>query len=128
MGAGQMDLSDRIQRRIKLHDLKVLMAVLEAGSMGKAATRLNTSQPNVSRAISELEHVIGVRLLDRHRHGVEATTFGRALLDCGVAVFDDLQQVAKTIEFLSDPAVGEVRLGCSPFLAAGFVSAVIERL
>ncbi len=96
--------------------------------MGKAATRLNTSQPNVSRAISELEHAIGVRLLDRSRHGVEMNTFGRTLLDCGVAVFDDLRQAAKTIEFLNDPMVGEVRLGCSPFLAAGFISGVIERL
>src|SRR5262245_13005771 len=87
-----MQLSDRIGRRMKLHDLHVLMTVLQAGSMGKAAQRLNTTQPNVSRSIAELEHAFGVRLLDRHRQGVEPTEFGRALLNCGMAVFDDLRQ------------------------------------
>ena len=127
MGAA-MQLSDRIGRRMKLQDLHVLMTVVQAGSMGKAAERLNTSQPNISRSIAELEHALGVRLLDRHRQGVEPTEYGRALLDCGVAVFDDLRQGVKNIEFLADPAAGEVRIGCNPFLAASFVSAVIDRL
>ena len=72
MGA-DMQLSDRIGRRMKLHDLHVLMTVVQAGSMGKAAQRLNTSQPAISRSIAELEHALGVRLLDRHRQGVEPT-------------------------------------------------------
>ena len=66
MDAG-MQLSDRIGRRMKLHDLHVLMAVVQAGSMSKAAQILNTTQPAVSRSIADLEHAIGVRLLDRGR-------------------------------------------------------------
>jgi DNA-binding transcriptional LysR family regulator len=66
MGAG-MQLSDRIGGRIKLHDLHVLMAVVQAGSMSKAAQVLNTTQPAISRSIADLEHTIGVRLLDRGR-------------------------------------------------------------
>jgi DNA-binding transcriptional LysR family regulator len=127
MGAA-MQLSDRIGRRMKLQDLHVLMTVVQAGSMGKAAQTLNSTQPNVSRSIADLEHALGVRLLDRHRQGVEPTEYGRALLDCGVAVFDDLRQGVKNIEFLADPAAGEVRIGCSPLLAASFVSAVIDRV
>jgi DNA-binding transcriptional LysR family regulator len=117
-----------IGRRIKLQDLRILMAVAQVGSMNKAAALLNTSQPAISRSITELEAAIGVRLLDRHREGVQPTEFGRALLDCGVAVFDDLRQGLKNIEHLTDPAAGEVRIGCSPNLAAGLVSAVIDRL
>src|SRR6266852_178234 len=108
-----MQLSDRIGRRMKLQDLHVLMTVMQAGSMGKAAQRLNISQPAISRSIAELEHAVGVRLLDRHRQGIEPTEYGRALLDCGVAVFDDLRQGVKNIEFLADPAAGEVRIGSS---------------
>ena len=59
---------------------------------------------------------------------VEPTEYGRALLDCGVAVFDDLRQGVKNIEFLADPTAGEVRIGCNPFLATSFVSAVVDRL
>src|SRR6267142_3700528 len=127
MGA-VMQLSDRIGRRLKLHDLRVLITVAQAGSMLKAAKQLNTSQPAISRSIAELEHAFGVRLLDRHRQGIEPTEYGRALLDCGLAVFDDLRQGVKNIEFLADPTAGEVRIGSNPFLAANFVSAVVERL
>src|SRR3954447_8838545 len=113
---------------MKLQDLHVLMTVVQAGTMGKAAQRLNTTQPNVSRSIADLEHALGVRLLDRHRQGVEPTKYGRALLDCGTAVFDDLRQGVKNIEFLADPHAGEVRIGSIPPLAASFVSAVADRL
>src|SRR3954471_6793355 len=103
-----MHVSDRIGRRMKLHDLHVLMTVVQAGGMGKAARRLNTSQSAISRSIAELEHAFGVRLLDRSRRGVEPTQCGRALLSCGAAVFDELRQGVKSIEFMTDPTAGEV--------------------
>src|SRR6476646_6114488 len=127
-GCALMQLSDRIGSRMKLQDLHVLMTAVQAGSMGKAAQRLNTTQPNVSRSIAELEPTLGVRLLDRHRQGIEPTEYGRALLDCGVAVFDDLRQGVKNIEFLANPTAGEVRIGSTAFLAASFVSALVDRL
>jgi DNA-binding transcriptional LysR family regulator len=123
-----MQLSDRIGRRMKLQDLHVLVTVMQAGSMGKAAQSLNISQPAVSRSIAELEHAFGVRLLDRHRKGIEATEYGRALLDCGVAVFDDLRQGVKNIEFLADPTTGQVRIGNTLTTASSFIAAAIDRL
>jgi DNA-binding transcriptional LysR family regulator len=123
-----MQMSDRIGKRMKLQDLHVLMAVVQAGSMGKAALMLNTTQPNISRSIAELERAFGVRLLDRHRRGIEPTECGRALLDCGAAAFDELRRGVKSIEFLADPTAGEVRIGSTAFLAASFVSALIDRL
>ena len=105
-----MKTSDRIGRRMKLHDLHVLMSVVEAGSMGKAASLLNTTQSAMSRSITQLEHAIGVRLLDRSRQGVEPTDYGRALLDGGAAVFDDLRQAVRKIEFLADPSTGHVTI------------------
>jgi DNA-binding transcriptional LysR family regulator len=124
----EMQVSDRIGIRVKLHDLHVLMAVVQAGNMSKAAALLNTTQPAISRSIAELERTIGVRLLDRNSQGVEVTEYGRVLLDGGAAVFDDLRQAVKNIRLLADPTTGEVRIGCSHFLAGSFVSAVIQRL
>src|ERR1700748_1555203 len=123
-----MQLTDRIGCRMKLHDLHVLMAVVQAGSMSKAAAVLNTGQPAISRSIAELEHALGVRLLDRSRQGVRPTEYGRALVEGGAAVFAEVRQTWKTVELLTDPSVGEVRVGCNPFLAASFVSAAIDRL
>jgi len=115
-----------IASRMKLRDIHILMAVAQAGSMNKAAVFLHMTQSAVSRSIAELERTVGVRLLDRTARGVEPTEYGRAMLECGVAVFDDLRQGAKKIEFLTDPAAGEVRIGCHPGLAASFVPAVVD--
>lgn len=118
----------RIGRRLKLHDLHVLLAVVQAGSMAKAATSLAVSQPAVSKAVAEMERALGVRLLDRGAQGVTPTRYGRALIRRSVAVFDELRQGVKEIEFLADPTVGELRIGTTEPLAASFVSVVIERL
>ena len=117
-----MHANDRIGRRVKLHELHVLMAVVQAGGIGKAARRLNTSQSAISRSIAELEHAFGVRLLDRSRQGVEPTEYGRALFGCGAAVFDELRQGVKSIEFLTDPTVGEIRIASSEFIIAGLIA------
>ena len=122
-----MDLANRIGRRLRLQDLQVLMTVAQTGSMRKAAVLLHTTQPSVSRAIAELEQTTGVALLDRHSHGVEPTACGRALLDGGTAVFDDLHQAVRNIEFLTDPTSGEVRLGSVPAFAPNFVTAAIDQ-
>ena len=123
-----MDDIKRIERRLKLHDVRVLMSVVEAGSMNKAAERLATSQPAVSRAIADLERALGVRLLERTPGGIQPTQYGRAILKRGLAIFDELRQGVKDIEFLSDPTSGELRVGCSEYAAGGPILAVVDRL
>jgi DNA-binding transcriptional LysR family regulator len=96
--------------------------------MHKAAERMGTSQPAVSRSIAELERALGVRLLDRNRRGVEPTHFGRAIIKRGIAIFDEVRQGIKDVEYLADPAAGELVIGCSEVLASGPVFAAIDRL
>lgn len=82
----------RIGRRLKLRDLHVLFAVMQSGSMAKAAQQLAVSQPVVSTVIASLEHALGVRHLDLSRRGVEPTIYGLALFNHGTAAFDALRQ------------------------------------
>lgn len=117
-----------IGRRLKLRDLRILMTVAECGTMGKAAERLAVSQPVVSKAISDMEHAVGVRLLDRSQSGVEPTAYGRALIKRGIAIFDEMRQGLKDIEFLSDPAAGEVAVGATAPVAAAIVAPAVDRL
>src|SRR5713226_8838094 len=119
-----MEWSERIGRRIRLRDLHILLAVVQCKSMAKAAEHLAISKPVVSKVIADLEHVLGVRLLERDRHGAEPTIYGAALLKRGTTVFDELREGVKDIEFLADPTTGEVRIGSNPFLVGSFVSAV----
>ena len=114
-----MDWDHRVGRRLKLRELNILLAVVQAGSMAKAGKRLAISQPAVSKAIADMEHTLGVPLFDRSPQGVEPTQYGRALLKRGVAVFDELQQAVQDIEFLSDPDAGELRIGSTPLWPKG---------
>ena len=123
-----MHWTDRIGRRLNPHDLHIFMAVAEHSNMARAADSLAISRPVISRTIADLEQALGVRLLDRSPQGVEPTLYGRALLKRCIAVFDELKQSVLDIESLSDPNSGEVRVGCTEPMAAGFVSAVIDRL
>jgi DNA-binding transcriptional LysR family regulator len=104
------------------------MAVIQAGSMGKAAARFNLTQPAVSKVIADLENTLGVRLLDRSRQGVEATPHGLALIKRGVAVFDELRQGVQDLDYISDPTAGEIRVGSTEAIAAAIVAPVIDRL
>jgi DNA-binding transcriptional LysR family regulator len=117
----------RIGRRLRLRDLHVLFAVVQFGSMARAAANLGMSQPAVSETIADLEHTVGVRLLDRSRRGVAPTIYADTLLQRGRAAFDELRQGIKEIEFLADPAAGEVRIGCTDSIAESILPKVIER-
>jgi DNA-binding transcriptional LysR family regulator len=73
-------------------------------------------------------NAFGVPLPDRSRRGVEPTKHGHALLECGVAVVDELRQGVKRMDFLSDPTTGEVRIGGNEAIIAGALPAVFERV
>lgn len=123
-----MDLDSRIGRRLRLRDLHILLAVTQRGSMAKAAVQLSMSQPAVSKAIADMEHLLGVRLLERSARGVEVTRYGAALVRRGHAVFNELNQTVKEIEFLADPTVGELRMGTTDPFAAAIVAPVMDDL
>src|ERR1700722_423727 len=122
----KIDWENQIGRRLKLRDLHAFLTAVQRGSISKAAQQLGVSQPAVSEAIADLEHALGVRLLDRRPHGVEPTIYGDALLKRGAVVFDALKQSIRDIEFLADPAAGELKIGCPEAIAA-ILPPILER-
>ncbi|SRR6266540_272674 len=123
-----MALIDRVVHRLKLRDLRLLNAVVQRKSIAKAAAQLNITPPAVSKAISELEHTVGVRLIDRNRQGIEPTPHGLVLIERTRAIFDELHQGLSEIECLSDPMAGEVRIAASIPMAAGILPEIVGRL
>jgi DNA-binding transcriptional LysR family regulator len=122
----RIDWESQIGRRLRLRDLHVFSTVARMGSMGKAAQELGVSQPAVSEVIADLEHSLGARLLDRLPQGISVTTYGAALERRIIAAFDELKQGVKDIEFLLDPTVGEVRVGCPESISAAILQPICE--
>jgi len=123
-----MDWVDRIGRRVRLRDLHIFLTVAQSGSMGRAAVSLSISQPVISKSIAELESALRVRLFDRSARGIVLTSYGEAMIQCGRAVFDDLQNGVRAIEYLDDPSTGHLQIGCTEFGAMGLVPLVVGRL
>jgi DNA-binding transcriptional LysR family regulator len=124
---GKTASDTRISRRLRFRDLEVFFAVVQCGSMAKAAAELGVTQPAVSEVVAELEQTFGVRLFDRHSQGVVLTIYGRALLKRGLAAFDELKQGIRDIEFLADPTKGEVRIGCPDSIAGAILAPLIQK-
>src|SRR5712671_6832220 len=122
----KLDADGQIGRRLSLRDLHLFFTVVQHGSMAKAAAQLGISQPSVSEVIADLERALDARLFDRRPRGVEPTLYGNALLKRTRAVFDELRQGVKDIEFLTDPTLGEVRIGCPVAATATFLPNLIH--
>jgi DNA-binding transcriptional LysR family regulator len=120
-------LETHIGRRLRFRDLQVFFAVAECGGMAKAAAQLGLTQPAVSEIIAGIESAFAVRLFDRSPHGVDLTIYGRALLKRGLAAFDELKQGIRDIEFLADPTVGEVRIGCPESIAGALLPTLVQQ-
>lgn len=118
---------DRVASLIKLRDLRILMAIADSGSMAKAAAKLGISHPAISKTVSDLEGTLGVRLLDRGSQGTELTPHGEVLLRCGINIFDEMQQGLRSLEYLSDPTIGQVRLGCTDIILNSLVPPIVRR-
>ena len=120
--------SDHVLKRLKLRDLRILAAVAKAGSMARAARQMSMSQPAVSKAMQDLETILGARLFDRTSRGIEPTAFGSTMLRRVTAALDELSQGASDLEFLANPERGELRVVCSEGMASGILPVILQRL
>jgi DNA-binding transcriptional LysR family regulator len=121
------DWDDHIGRRLRLRDLRVFFAVMQSGSLTKAAAHLRVSHPAVSQVIADLERALGVKLFDRSSRGVAPTIYAHALQARGRAAFDELRQGIRDIEFLTDPTAGELTIGYAQSIADTMLPQIVER-
>ncbi len=61
-----------------LRQLRNLIAVIDNGSLGKAAEVLHISQPALTKSIQRLEERLGVPLFYRDSRGMRPTVYGEA--------------------------------------------------
>jgi DNA-binding transcriptional LysR family regulator len=96
--------------------LMQLATIVELGSLTKAAQRLNTTQPSLSRVVKVIEDRVGGAVLRRDRYGVSPTEIGARLAEDGREIMRRAQQADVSIEKWRS-GMGELRVGVGPMLA-----------
>ena len=100
-----------------LSGVTVLMAVVEAGSMARAATALGLTSSGVGRAIARLESRVGVRLLERTTRTLKLTHEGRQLYEEVGPHLDGIEQAAMTAAGAAGVVRGRLRVNVDPFFS-----------
>jgi DNA-binding transcriptional LysR family regulator len=100
-----------------LSGVTVLMAVVEAGSMARAAHALGLTSSGVGRAIARLEGRVGVRLLERTTRTMTLTDEGRRFYDEVGPHLDGIEQAAMTAAGASGTVRGRLRVNVDPFFS-----------
>jgi DNA-binding transcriptional LysR family regulator len=109
------------------HDLVAFVAVVETGSIVAASTRLNLTQPGVTRRIQNLEAMLGTELLDRLSKPLKPTAAGHQAYEQGRRVLRMLEDLRSGV---ADDGVvrGEFRLGISPYLSESGLAGPLDLL
>jgi DNA-binding transcriptional LysR family regulator len=109
-----------------LADLRAFVTVGELQSFAAAARALHLSQPALSRRISHLEDLLGVRLFDRTTRSVELTLLGRRFLGQIRGLVEDLDRSVLSLRDAAELEAGDVTIGCVLSTVHHFLPPVIR--
>jgi DNA-binding transcriptional LysR family regulator len=111
---------------LDLRHLRYFVAVAEELHFGRAALRLNISQPPLSEQIRGLEETLGTPLFQRTRRRVSLTSSGRVLYAEATRLLAHAARVADVMQSARDGAAGELFLGCVPSGLFGVLPAILD--
>ena len=109
-------------------ELRAFIAVYESGSLGRAATIANMSQPALSRLIQQMERRFGHPLFDRHSKGMSPTTTGQALIPFARLLLFEMEQASEALNFLTGHSRGTVRVGAVASVARDMLPGALNKL
>lgn len=119
---------ERALTRLKLRQLRLLVAVGQAGSIQNAARDLNISQPAATKMIQDLEIDFEVKLFDRTNRGVVPTVFGDSLIRHGKLIFAQVSSAAQELDDLNEGNSGRVVVGTLLAASPSLLPMAVERL
>jgi LysR family hydrogen peroxide-inducible transcriptional activator len=100
-----------------LRQLQYVVAVADELSFRRAAARCHVSQPSLSMQLSQVEDALGVRLFERSRKRVLATSSGRELVERARRLLLDADDLVRAASLARDPLSGTLRLGILPTIS-----------
>lgn len=111
--------------RYSVRQLVHLAAVVDAGSLSRAADRLNVTQPALSKSLSQLEQHVGAPLLRRSKSGSAPTALGRLLAVQGETIISSVRRAETQVKDWNRATIGSLVIGAPPSIAAYLMPSVI---
>ncbi len=119
---------ERVSTRLKLKQLRLLVAIAEHSSILHAADEIHISQPAATKLLKDLETDFNVKLFDRTNRGVVPTEFGRALVRHGKLILAQISHAAQELDDLNEGLGGRVVVGTLLTASAQLLPNVIKVL
>lgn len=94
-----------------LRQLRYFIAIIDRGSISRAAQTLRVAQPALSQHLRNMEAELGVALLHRGARGIQPTEAGERLLAHARTLTDLFERIPDSVRGFDRPLTGEVRLG-----------------
>lgn len=112
---------------ITLRQIKYFIAAAETGKITRAANMLNISPSSVSEAIKEIENIIGVSLITRHRRGIKLTFDGYRFLQHCYNINASVSDAEYDLKNSSTDISGDLGLGVTITVAGYFLAPLLAR-
>ncbi|WP_115584733.1 LysR substrate-binding domain-containing protein [Xanthomonas arboricola] len=116
------------EHRIKVRHLRVIEALDRQKSLLRASRVLNVTQPALTRALREIEEIVGAPLFERHSRGVRPNAMGEVLVQTAHVVLGQLRRAQDTFEGLLQDDALTITVGALPVAASGLLPSVLAAL
>lgn len=110
-----------------LRQLRYFLTVAQEGSFSRAAASLHMTQPPLSLAVSQLEKEMGIRLLERHSHGVRTTAAGEYLVEAGAQLLQRTARIEQHLLDLGRGIRGRLRVAAVPTFSWTYLPPLLQK-
>jgi DNA-binding transcriptional LysR family regulator len=108
-------------------EIQAIRAIVETGSIKKAADILNTTQPTLSKLLARLEDRLGATFFHRGRRGMTPTAAGSFVATSASGIVTELSKIERQISTMAETGPVSVRLGVGPIVEHLFLSQALSR-
>lgn len=106
-----MDSMPSLEGRIRLRQLRLVVAIGEQGTLRRAAASINITQPTATKMLAEIEEIVGARMYERGPRGLTANAMGRELLSFASRVLVEFERLGGALKARQNGSVGELVVG-----------------
>src|SRR5690349_14960644 len=117
-----------LRSNLKLKHLQLLVALDEFRHLGRAAEFLSQTQPAVSKALAEIERMLGLDLFVRSTRGTEPTALGTALVRFARSALSDFARTRDEVAAIASGAAGRVSVGAMAVVTPGLLVQAVRML